>query len=69
MIIVRLAVIAIASVPLMVVAIFEATMLLVAQFMAMRGRKMSRFLFLWLLLVLGNLIMVKYAPVDERIGC
>ncbi len=31
-------------------------MLLVAEFMAMPGRKMSLFLFFWLLLILGNLL-------------
>ncbi len=54
--IVRPAIIAIALVALMVIAILVATMLMVAGFTAMRGRKMSCFLFLWLLLVLGNLL-------------
>jgi hypothetical protein len=44
----------IALITSMVVAIFMTTMLIVARFMATRGRKMSHFLFLWLLLVLGN---------------
>ncbi len=56
MMIIRLAIVAIASVALMVVTIFVAMVLLVAQFMAMCGRNMSRTLFLWLLLVLGNLL-------------
>ncbi len=56
MTIIRLVIVAITSVALMVVAIFVATVLLVAQFMTMRSRNMSRILFLWLLLVLGNLL-------------
>jgi hypothetical protein len=40
----------------MVVAIFATMMLMVAWLMARDGRKMSRFLFLWLLLVLGDLL-------------
>ncbi len=54
--IVRSAIVAITLVALMVVAIFVATVLLVAQFTATCGRNMSRTLFLWLLLILGNLI-------------
>jgi hypothetical protein len=56
MMIVRLAIVRIMLVTLMVVVIFVATMLLGAQFMATSGRNMSRILFLWLLLVLGNLL-------------
>ncbi len=56
MTIIRLAIIAIMLVALMVVAIFVVTVVLVARFMATRGRSMSRILFLWLLLVLGNLL-------------
>jgi hypothetical protein len=56
MTIVRSAIVAIMSVALMVVRIFVATVLLVARFMATCGRNMSRTLFLWLLLVLGNLL-------------
>jgi hypothetical protein len=52
--IVRLVIAANALVALMIVAIFVATMLLVTQFMATCSRKMGHFLFLWLLLVLGN---------------
>jgi hypothetical protein len=63
--IVRLAIITIASVALMVIAIFVARMLLVAQFMAMGDRKMSRFLFLWLLLVLSNLLK----NTSRLVGC
>jgi hypothetical protein len=55
MTIIRLAIVAITLVALMVTAIFVATMLLVAQFMATCCRNMSRTLFLWLLLVPGNL--------------
>ncbi len=50
------AIIAIASVAQMIVVIFVATILLVVQFTAMHGRKMSHFLFCWLLLVLGDLL-------------
>jgi hypothetical protein len=46
----------IALVALMVVARLVATMLLVAQFTAMHGGKMSHLLFFWLLFVLGNLL-------------
>jgi hypothetical protein len=54
--IVRSVIVAIASVALMIVAIFPTAMLTVAQFTATCNRKMSRFLFLWLLLILGDLI-------------
>jgi hypothetical protein len=54
--IVRSAIIAVRSVDPMVIGIFTTTMLPVSQFTAMHGRKMSHFLFLWLLLVLGNLL-------------
>ncbi len=54
--IVRLVIVAIALVALMIVTVVTTAMLMVARFMAMRGRNMSHFLFLWLLLVLGNLI-------------
>ncbi len=56
MTIVRSAVVTIALVALMIVGILVATMLLVARFMAICGRKVSRFLFLWLLFILGNLL-------------
>jgi hypothetical protein len=56
MMIVSSVIVAIASVPLMVVSIFMPIMLPVAQFMAMRGRKLSRFLLFWLLFVLGDLL-------------
>jgi hypothetical protein len=49
----------------MVVAIFVATVLLVAQFMATCGRNMSRTLFLGLLLVLGNLLK----NTSHLVGC
>jgi hypothetical protein len=56
MTIVGAAIIAVTSVALMIATIFATIMLMVAQFMATCGRKMSRFLFLWLILVLGNLL-------------
>ncbi len=56
MTIVRYAIIAIALVALVIVPIFVATMLLVVWFAAMCRRKMSHFLFFWLLLILGNLL-------------
>ncbi len=48
--------VAIASVASMVVVILVAKILLVAQFIAMRGGKMSSLLFFWLLFVHGNLL-------------
>jgi hypothetical protein len=79
MMIIRSAIIAIASVTLMVVVIFVATVLLVAQFTATCGRNMNRTLFLWLLLVLGNLLknasclvgcltLLKEGNHSERVG-
>jgi hypothetical protein len=65
MTIVRLVIVAIAPVALIVVAIFMTIMLLVAQFTAMRSRKMSRFLLVWLLLVLGNFLK----NASRLIGC
>ncbi len=76
MMIARLAIVAIASVALMV---FVTAMLMGAGFMAMGGRSMSRFPFLWLLLVLGNLLkntsclvgsltLLKESNHPERIG-
>jgi hypothetical protein len=56
MTIIRSVIVVIALIPSMVVKIFVATVLLVAQFMATSGRNMSRTLFIWLLLVLGNLL-------------
>jgi hypothetical protein len=56
MMIVRMVIIAITLVALMIVAIFPTAMLMVARFTATRSRNMSCFLFLWLLLILGNLI-------------
>ncbi len=55
MTIVKLLIIAVALVALMVVVIFTTAMLMVAQFTATCNRKLSLFLFLWLL-VLGNLL-------------
>ncbi len=54
--VVRLAIVVIMPVALMVVAILVAIVLLVAQFTAMWGRKMSHFLFFWLLLILDDLL-------------
>jgi hypothetical protein len=56
MMIIRPAIVVITSVTSMVIAIFVVTVLLVAQFMAMCCRNISRTLFLWLLLVPGNLL-------------
>jgi hypothetical protein len=79
MTIIRSGIVAIVSVASMVVTIFVATVLLVAQFMATRSRNMSRNLFLWLLLVLGNLLknasclvgcltLLKEGKHSERVG-
>ncbi len=65
MMIVRLAIIAITSVALMVVAIFVVTVLLVARFTVTCDRDMSRTLFLWLLLVPGNLL----ENASHLVGC
>jgi hypothetical protein len=56
MTIIWLAIIAVASVASMTVVVVATAMLAVAQLMVTCSRKMSRFLFLWLLLILGNLI-------------
>jgi hypothetical protein len=79
MTIIRSAIVMIALVALMVVAIFVAMLLLVARFTATRGRNMSRTLFLWLFLVLGNLLkntshlvgrltLLKEGNHSERVG-
>ncbi len=79
MMIVRLVIVAIALVALMIVVVVMTAMLTVARFMAMRGRNMSHFLFLQLLLVLGNLIknasrlvghltLLKEGNHSERVG-
>ncbi len=65
MTIIRSAFVAITSVALMVIAIFVATVLLVAQFTATCCRNMSRTLFLWLLLVPGNLL----ENASRLVGC
>ncbi len=65
MMIIRLAFIAVASVASMMVAVVATAMLAVARFMTTCGRKMSHFLFLWLLLVLGNLIK----NASRLVGC
>jgi hypothetical protein len=67
MTIVRSAIIVIAPVALMTVTIFVATMLLVAQFTAMRGKKMSRFLLNASCLV-GCLTLLKESNELERIS-
>ncbi len=56
MMIVRSVIVAIESVALMVIAVFVTAMLTVAQFTATCNRKMSRFPFLCLLLVLSYLL-------------
>jgi hypothetical protein len=56
MTIVRLAIVTIILVSLMVIAVLVTAMMRDGQFMAMRGRKMSCFPFLWLLPVLGNIL-------------
>ncbi len=56
MTIARLVIVAITSVTSMIVAVVTTAMLSVAWFRATCGGKMSHFLFLWLLLILGNLI-------------
>jgi hypothetical protein len=56
MTVVRSVIIAITLVALMIVAVVTTAMLMVAGFTATHGMNMSRFLFLWLLLVLGILI-------------
>ncbi len=63
--IVGLATVTVVLVALMVVMIFPTKMLQVAWFTATRGRKMSRFLFLWLLLVLSNLL----ENASHLVGC
>jgi hypothetical protein len=65
MIIVGLGIIAVMSVASILVAIFMTAMLTVAQFTATCCRKMSNFLFLWLLLVLGNLLK----NASHLVGC
>ncbi len=49
----------------MIVAIFPTAMLMVAWFTATCNRKMSSFLFLWLLLILGDLIK----NASRLVGC
>jgi hypothetical protein len=65
MMIVGLAIVVVALVASMVVAIFATTMLTVAWFTPTRCRNMSRVLFLWLLLVLGNLLK----NASRLVGC
>ncbi len=79
MMIVRLAIVAMLSVASMVIAVLVTAMMTVAQFTAMHGRKMSRFPFPWLILVLGNLLenasrlvscltLLKESNHPERVG-
>ncbi len=56
MTIVRSVIVVITLVASMIVMVVTTAMLMIAQFTAMCGGKRSRFLFLWLLLTLGNLI-------------
>ncbi len=65
MTIVRLVIVAIALAALMIVGILVATMLLIAQFTALRSRKMRRFLVFWKLLVLDNLL----ENTSRLVGC
>ncbi len=65
MMIIRLTILTITSVASMVVTIFVVTVLLVARFMAACCRNMSRTLFFWLLLVLGNLLK----NASRLVGC
>ncbi len=58
-------IIAVALVASMIVVIFPTTMLMVARFTATCDSKMSRFLFLQLLLILGNLIK----NASRLVGC
>ncbi len=64
MMIVGSLIIMVASVASMIVAIFTTAMLMVARFTATYNRKLSRFPFLWLL-VLGNLLK----NVSRLVGC
>ncbi len=59
------AIITVVLVALMTVAVVATAMLAVAQLTATCSRKMSRFLFLWLLLILGNLIK----NASRLVGC
>ncbi len=65
MTIVGSSIIAVVLVALMKVVIFPTAMLTVARFMATCDRKMSHFLFLWLFLILGNLIK----NASRLVGC
>ncbi len=65
MTIIRLAIVAITLVTSMVIAIFVAMVLLVAWFTATCCRNMSHTLFLWLLLVPGNL----FENASRLVGC
>jgi hypothetical protein len=56
MMIARSAVVAIALITLMIAVILLAMMLLIAQFTTTCGRKISRFLLIWLLFIFGNLL-------------
>ncbi len=56
MTIIRSEIIAVMLVASMMVTVVATAMLAVARFMAMCSRKMIRFLLLWLLLILGDLV-------------
>jgi hypothetical protein len=62
---VRLAIVVIPLVTLMVIAVLVTAMMMVAQFMATGGRKKSYFPFLWLILVLGDLLK----NASRLVGC
>ncbi len=59
------AIIVVASVASMMVVVVATAMLAVARLAAMCSREMSRFLFLWLLLILGDLIK----NASRLVGC
>jgi hypothetical protein len=63
--IVRFVIVAIMLVTLMIVVVVMTAMLTVAQFRATRSRNMSRFLFLWMLLILDNCIK----NASRLVGC
>jgi hypothetical protein len=65
MMIIRSAIIAVASVALMMVAVVATAIMVVARFIATWGRKMSRFLFLCLLCIVGDLIK----NTSHLVGC
>jgi hypothetical protein len=79
MMIIRSAIIAVMSVALMIVVVGATAMLAVARFTATCGRKVRSFLFLWLLLILDDLVknasclvgcltLLKEGNHSERVG-